>query len=522
MTSGATLRCYVPAMRCRGIVVAVLGALLVVLLGPAGSAPAAVAFEGETTTHAVGMPVATEPWRTLVSAAVRVETTYDGVDTWSATAQLGAAVPAGEEVEITWTTGRWREGRCEPIATFVERTATVSADNSVRINPTTFETETQVDEFDPTPLCIEISLESQGVQSDLLVGAMTADDAAAAIVGVSARATEHAEGFPQVTDPWRTLESATFDGDLVSGMVHLSATFGGPVPEGESWTINWNLGRQHPQGCEVLLNFAEQDLDIDDANTMSVDREYEYGDLGSSFSCFEVSLSIGESLDKLVGVSSPIVADVTVAAAPTGRELVVAAGRRTPVIVTASSRIGARRGLTLAGRGRGVRAPRTATGAVEARRDRPVVLRIGAGQPGRSRLLLTARDRRFDEARSRTSWPVLVRRIAPQRPRPGLYRSSDGRVRFRVTRDFVVEGLRAVRLRCAGTRSRRTVRLPHGVPLPPGGAAARVVPTRDPDLGRGFIGAHLLTTSSTHAIGAFVVSTRTCSGSVRFTAERRD
>ena len=501
----------------------VVGALLVVLLGPPAAAPAAVAFEGETTTHAVGMPVATEPWRTLVRGGVRVETTYDGVDAWTATAQLGAAIPAGEKVEITWTAGRRREGRCESIVAFTEATTTVSADNSVTINPTTFETETQIDEFDPTPLCIEISLVSRGVRSDLLVGAMTADDAAAAIVGVSARATEHSAGFPKATEPWRSLESSTFDGDLVSGSVHLSATFGGPVPEGESWTINWYLGRQHPHGCEVLLNFAVQDLPLDPSHTMSFDRHYEDPDIASSFSCFEVGLYTGDmQSDMLVGVSSPIVADVAVSAAPTARKVVVAAGRRTPVIVMASSRIGARRGLTIAAKGNSLLAARTSTGALEARRARPAILRLAATRPGRTRLVLTARDDRFDEARSRTSWPVRARRIVAQRPRPGRYSSPDGSVRFQVTPDFVVEGLRAARLGCLDTGSRQTIRFRDDVRLPRSGAVARVEKSRDPHLGRSFLGAQLLTTSSTRVVGALAVSTRQCTRSVRFTAERLD
>ena len=67
--------------------------------------------------------------------------------------------------------------------------------------------------------------------------------------------------------------------------------------------------------------------------------------------------------DTLVGQITPIVADVTVDAVPATDELVVAAGRSTPVIVTASSRVGARKGLTVSGRGRGVRAERASTSA---------------------------------------------------------------------------------------------------------------------------------------------------------------
>lgn len=521
-------------MRTRGIVLPVLAALLLTSFGPVTPAPAAVAFEGSTSTHAAGMPAAEEPWRTLVQGGMETETAFN---TWAASAQLGGPIPAGETVELTWTAGRRTATGCEPITTFVERTSEASHDNTVSIMRSNFPTE-EGETPDPTPTCLEVSIRSGGVLTDRLEGPMAADDAAAAIIGAEASASEHRAGFPKSDEPWRTLESASFRGDVVSGVYRLSATLGAPVPEGSSWTLGWWLGRQNPNGCEILIAFAENEVTVTDlagvpdGRVISIERHHAYRDIGkemsSEFSCFEVSLFAGATIDDalqsdvLTGQITPLVADVTVDAAPAAEEFVVAAGRSTPVIVTASSRVGARKGLTVHGRGSGVRADKASTGAVAAWRERPVVVRVTAERPGRSRLRLTARDARFDVARSTTSWPVKARRVEAQRPRPGRYESADGTVGFRVTRDFVVKGLRVDDVRCDGAASQPTARLGRGVRLPRNGAAARVVRNQDRVLGRGFLGAQLLTTSPGRLVGTFTVATRQCTGSVRFAAVRQD
>ena len=510
-------------MRSRGIVLSLLSALVLVLLGPAAAAPAAVAFEGVTTTHADRMPVATEPWRTLVEGRLKVETTFD---TWTATARLGGAIPAGETVELTWTAGRRTKEGCTTIATFVEEFGVAAEDHSLTMLRRTFDPEDTIDPSDPTPICFEVSMRAGGIVSDALVGTMGPDEEAAAIIGADASASEHQVGYPKTTEPHRRLESAWFRGDVVSGDYRRSATFGGPLPEGSAYTINWMLGRQNPAGCEALISWAETDEPVDANNTVDLVRHFPYEDVGaemsSEFDCFEVVLFIDDMhTDTLVGQITPLVADVTVDAAPATEEFVVAAGRSTPVIVTASSRVGARKGLTVSGKGRGVRAGRASTGAVAARRERPVVVRVAADRPGRSRLRLTARDARFDVARSTTSWPVKARRIAAQRPRPGRYASADGGVAFRVTRDFVVQGLRVDDLHCEGAASRPTARLGRGIRLPRNGAAARVVRSRDRALGPGFLGAQLLTTSPRRLVGTFTVATERCTGSVRIAAVRK-
>lgn len=454
---------------------------------------------------------------------MKVETTFD---TWTATARLGDAVPAGETVELTWRAGRRTEKGCTVIATFVEETSVTAKDHSITILRRTFDPEDTIDPSDPAPICFEVSMLAGGIVSDVLVGTMGSDEEAAAIIGAEAGASEHQVGFPRTTVPHQRLESASFRGDVVSGVYRRSATFGGAVPEGRTYTINWMLGRQNPNGCEALISFAEVDLPLDAGHTARIDRHHAYSDVGadmsSEFSCFEVTLYIDDMhTDTLSGHITPLVADVAVEVAPAGEEVVVAAGRTTPVIVTASSRVGTRAGLTVSGRGRDVRVATTSTGSVSARRARPVVLRVTAARPGRSRLRLTARDSRFDVARETSTWQVSSRRTDAQRPLPGRYASADGDVRFRVTRDFVVRGLRVEEVRCAGGASRPDARLGQDVRLPRGGAAARVVRTTGRALGSGFLGAQLLTTSPVRLVGTFTVATRACEGSVRFSARRR-
>lgn len=512
-------------MRSRRIVLSLLGAMVAVLLGPVGAAPAAVAFHGVTTTHADRMPIASEAWRQLREGRIDVETTFD---TWTASARLGAAIPAGETVELTWTAGRRTDAGCTPFASFVEEFSTASEDHTVTTLRRTFDADDTIDPADPTPLCFEVSMRAGGIVSDVLVGGMTSDRSTDAIIGADASAARHLPGYPRTDLAWERLESASLRGDVVSGTYRLSATLGGPLPDGAAYGVVYTLGRPTPNGCEPLAGFNETNLHLDDTHTMTVEHRIpDYPEMANPFSCFEVTLLTADTRDAvqyrvsdmLTGEVLPIVADVAVGVAPAAGEIVVAAGRSTPVIVTATSRVGARKGLTVVGRGRGVRAPRTSTGAIEARRLRPVVVRVAAATAGRSRLALTARDKRFDVAHRTTRWPVVARRIEAQRPLPGRYTARRGSVEFRVTRDFVVRGLTVDGVRCAGRRVRPDARL-DDVRLPRNGAAARVVRTRDPVLGPGFLGAQLLTTAPSRVVGTVVVATQSCEGSVRFSARR--
>ena len=70
----------------------------------------------------------TEPWRTLVLGRLKVETTFD---TWTATARLGGAIPAGETVESYVDGGaRGTKEECTTIATFVEEFDVAAEDHS--------------------------------------------------------------------------------------------------------------------------------------------------------------------------------------------------------------------------------------------------------------------------------------------------------------------------------------------------------------------------------------------------------
>ena len=135
-------------MGVRGIVLSLLSALVVVLLGPAGAAPAAVAFEGVTTKHAAGMPVATEPWRTLVEGGLKVETTFN---TWTATARLGGRPPRRRDGRGHVAGGRETGKGCAPIATFVEDFDVTAEDHSITILRRTFDPEDTIDPSDPRP-----------------------------------------------------------------------------------------------------------------------------------------------------------------------------------------------------------------------------------------------------------------------------------------------------------------------------------------------------------------------------------
>ena len=160
-------------MRNRGLVLSLLSAMVLVLFGPAASAPAAIAFHGVTTAHAAGMPVATEPWRTLVEGGIDAETSFN---TWTATARLGGAIPAGESVEVTWMAGRGTSTGCTPIVTFVQVYATASEDHTVQTMRTTFDPEDTIDPSDPTPICFRVSLRTGGIVSDVLEGGLAVDE----------------------------------------------------------------------------------------------------------------------------------------------------------------------------------------------------------------------------------------------------------------------------------------------------------------------------------------------------------
>ena len=178
--------------------------------------------------------------------------------------------------------------------------------------------------------------------------------------------------------------------------------------------------------------------------------------MSSEFSCFEVTLSSATPCHAQRHAGRPDHADRRRRnggrRARGRRSSSWPSGRSTPVIVTASSRVGARKGLTVSGKGRGVRARRGPRPApwrpgvdvrvvvrVAAERARPVA----AAPLSDARLPLRRRPQHDQLARhgcgaSRPSGPAR----AATSPPTAVWE-------FRVTRDFVVRGLQVddVRLR---------------------------------------------------------------------------
>lgn len=128
-----------------------------------------VGSEGTVTAHAPDMPASGDPWRTLVEGTLVTDTL---THVWRATATLGAAVPPGRTVSITWAPGRQQPDGCEPMIGITEPAATVAPDGTVsverRIEPG-YSPETP----DPELTCLTVWLRTDDVQTDALVGPMT-------------------------------------------------------------------------------------------------------------------------------------------------------------------------------------------------------------------------------------------------------------------------------------------------------------------------------------------------------------
>ena len=145
-----------------------LAALVVLPVGAATAEPVVLGAEGTVTTHAAGMPAASEPWRTLLEASLTTDT-RTGV--WSMGARLGGPVPAGRTVSITWVPGRQQPAGCEALVGVTEPAATVAADGTVSVErpvdpgyyPESTSQETN---------CLSVHLWTENAASDTLVGTM--------------------------------------------------------------------------------------------------------------------------------------------------------------------------------------------------------------------------------------------------------------------------------------------------------------------------------------------------------------
>lgn len=146
-----------------------LVAVVVLPATPAQAENVVVGATGVATTHATGMPAATEPWRTLVEARLTTDTV---TNVWKGTARVGGPIPSGKTVNITWVPGRQHPHGCEPLISLTERVTTVAADNTVSI-----ERHVEPGYFPETPspalTCLEVHIWSEDVVSDRLSGPMT-------------------------------------------------------------------------------------------------------------------------------------------------------------------------------------------------------------------------------------------------------------------------------------------------------------------------------------------------------------
>ncbi len=347
-------------------------------------------------------------------------------------------------------------------------------------------------------------------------GAARADEV---VVGVEGTATEHAAGYPATSEPWRTLTQSTFVTDDLRRQWTGTINLAGPVPPGSKIDIAWHLGRQQPNGCEVLLSVGEPSSPVAADGTFTITRTYVDDDFAQPFTCMAALVFTDDVLtDWLTGSFSPNTRTSGVQAAPAGGRFLVAAGRSTPAIVMVTSHTLGSKGATVSVAGRRVDVPGVETGAIAADRARPVVVRVKAKREGRSEVALSARDGR-DSGAFDARYDVVAKTIEAQRPMPGRYESADGDVRLVVTPRFKVKALSVDGVRCNDDGQEYGVRLSKELRVPRTGATARVIRVPDQVFGTGYYGVQLLTTSPRRVAGTFAVATYGCTGSTRFVAD---
>ena len=121
----------VRAVISRGLVLSVSALLLAVL--PAGATQAdtvVIGFHASAGEHAAGMPVTSDPWRSLTYAEASGS---EFTDVIKAGATLGAAPPAGQTVTVTWILGQPVADGCDVLWQTSETVATLGADNRVEV-----------------------------------------------------------------------------------------------------------------------------------------------------------------------------------------------------------------------------------------------------------------------------------------------------------------------------------------------------------------------------------------------------
>ena len=338
------------------------------------------------------------------------------------------------------------------------------------------------------------------------------------IVGAEGVAATHAAGMPKTAEPWRTLVEARLTTDKVTNVWRGTAKLGGAIPAGKTVSISWVPGKQHPQGCEPVIQLTQTATTVGADHTVSIERHVQPGyfpmDPDPALTCLMVHIWTEEMVsDQLTG---PMTARTMVAGAearPAG-PLRVAAGRSSRVLLMITSHVRGTNDVAVTGSGPGLRMRNVSVGPLAANETRPVVARVTTSGIVDSELALAARDdvgsTSFDQ-----SWKIAAREIEAQRPSPGRYESTDGSVKFRVTDEHRVVRLRTTAVICEDSGTTRAT-YPVEIRLPRSGATAVVT-----QLGTRWLGAQLTTVKPEKVQGVFAFSTESCSMSQLFVAKRQ-
>lgn len=142
-----------------------MSALLLAVL-PAGATQAdtvVIGFHASAGEHAPGMPVTSDPWRTLTYAEASGSEFTDVIE---AGATLGATPPAGQTVTVTWILGKPVADGCQVLWQTSETVATLGAGNTVEV-----ERPLPPELVPARPTCLEVVLSTPGAtRTDVLRG----------------------------------------------------------------------------------------------------------------------------------------------------------------------------------------------------------------------------------------------------------------------------------------------------------------------------------------------------------------
>ena len=142
-----------------------MSALLLAVL-PAGATQAdtvVIGFQASAGEHAPGMPVTSDPWRSLTYAEASGS---EFTDVIKAAATLGAAPPAGQTVTVTWLLGKPLADGCQILWQTSETVDALGAGNTVEV-----ERPLPPGLVTARPTCFEVVLSPPGAtRTDMLRG----------------------------------------------------------------------------------------------------------------------------------------------------------------------------------------------------------------------------------------------------------------------------------------------------------------------------------------------------------------